>query len=290
MKVSLNVTNYSWPAGPAQLASQLVSLARASEDGGLDTIWVNDHLVQADPGAGPGERDMLEAYGTLSFLAASTTRIGLGAMVSAISYRTPALLIKAVTTLDVLSGGRAWLGVGVGYSGEAERLALPLPPTRERFELLADALALAHHLWTGQAGPFTGERLSVPYPECVPGPVRPGGVPVLVGGAGERRTLRLVAEYADACNLFDVPDEGMTLRRKLDVLRQHCDEVGRDYHAIEKTVSTRLGADETADQFARRCATLAGWGLSHAVVITPGPWTPSRLGTLTSAARLVADA
>ena len=196
---------------------------------------------------------MLEAYDTLSFLAGTTTRIGLGAMVSAISYRAPALLIKAVTTL-------------------------------------ADTLALARHMWTGLPGPFTGKRLTVPDPQCVPGPVRRGGVPVLVGGAGERRTLRLVAEYADACNLFDVPDEGVTLRRKLHVLREHCDDVGRDYGAIEKTVSTRLGAEETADQFAGRCARLAGWGLSHAVVITPGPWTARRLATLTSAARLVADA
>lgn len=290
MKVSLNVTNYSWPDGPAQLASRLTSLATAAEDGGLDTIWVNDHLLQADPGAGSRERDMLEAYATLSFLTGTTTRIGLGAMVSAISYRAPALLIKAVTTLDVLSGGRAWLGVGAGYPGEAQRLALPLPPTGERFDLLADTLALARHMWTGQPGPFTGKRLTVPDPQCVPGSVRRGGVPVLVGGAGERRTLRLVAEYADACNLFDIPDEGVTLRRKLDVLREHCDDVGRDYGAIEKTVSTRLGPEETADRFAERCARLAGWGLSHAVVITPGPWTARRLATLTSAARLVADA
>ena len=182
--MSLNVTNYSWPGRPSRLASRLTSLASAAEDGGLDTVWVNDHLLQADPGAGPDEADMLEAYDTLSFLAGTTTRIGLGAMVSAISYRAPALLVKTVTTLDVLSGGRAWLGVGAGYPGEAERLALPLPPTGQRFDLLADTLALARHTWTGQPGPFTGKRLTVPDPQCVPGPVRGGGVPVLVGGAG----------------------------------------------------------------------------------------------------------
>ena len=184
MKVSLNVTNYSWPDGPTQLASRLISLAAAAEDGGLDTVWVNDHLLQADPGAGPGERDMLEAYDTLSFLAGTTTRIGLGAMVSAISYRAPALLIKAVTTLDVLSGGRAWLGVGAGYPGEAERLALPLPPTGQRFDLLADTLALARHMWTGQPGPFTGKRLTVPDPQGVPAPPTRTGTPPPRTGPG----------------------------------------------------------------------------------------------------------
>ena len=290
MKVSVNVTNYSWAGGPSRLPSELRSFAQAAEDGGLEAIWLNDHLLQADPTAAPDERDMLEAYATLGYLAASTTRLGLGAMVTAVSYRSPVLLVKAVTTLDVLSGGRAWLGVGAGYPGEAQRLALPLPPTSERFDLLADTLALARHMWTGQPGPFSGKRLTVPDPECVPRPVRPGGVPVLVGGAGERRTLRLVAEYADACNLFDIPDEGATLRRKLDVLRRHCDDVGRDYDTIDRTVSTRLGADESAEEFARRCGALREWGLTHAVVITPGPWTSDRLATLATAARLVADA
>lgn len=290
MKVSINVTNYSWPGGPPRLPSELTSVAQAAEDGGLEAVWLSDHLLQADPTAAPHERDMLEAYATLGYLAASTARVGLGTMVTAVSYRSPALLIKAVTTLDVLSGGRAWLGLGAGYPGEAQRLALPLPPTAERFDLLADTLALARHMWTGQTAPFSGKRLRVPDPECAPSPVRPGGVPILVGGAGERRTLRLVAEYADACNLFDVPDEGVTLRHKLDVLRRHCDDVGRDYDGIDKTVSTRLGAEETSDQFARRCRALRDWGLTHAVVITPGPWTRDRLGTLATAARLVAEA
>jgi alkanesulfonate monooxygenase SsuD/methylene tetrahydromethanopterin reductase-like flavin-dependent oxidoreductase (luciferase family) len=287
MRISANVTNYSWPEGPAGLARQLTDLARAAEAGGLDTLWINDHLLQADPTAAPGERDMLEAYTALGYVAGATERIRLGAMVTAVSYRAPVLLVKAVTTLDVLSGGRAWLGVGAGYPGEAERLALPLPPTAERFDLLADTVALARHMWTGQTGPFTGTRLTVPDPECVPAPLTPGGVPILVGGAGERKTLRLVAEYGDACNLFDIPDGGVTLRHKLDVLRRHCDDVGRDYESIDRTVSTRLGPDESAEDFARRCTQLAEWGLGHAVVITPGAWTTDQLTILSRAAELV---
>jgi F420-dependent oxidoreductase-like protein len=289
MRVSVNITNYSWPGGPTRLSSDLVDLAQAAEQGGLDTLWLNDHLLQADPGAGPTERDMLEAYTALGFVAAATERIRLGAMVTAVSYRAPVLLIKAVTTLDVLSGGRAWLGIGAGYPGEAQRLALPLPDTSERFDLLEDTLALAKHMWAGQGGSFCGKALTVPEPECVPAPLHPGGVPILVGGAGERRTLRLVATYADACNLFDIPDDGVTLRHKLDVLRRHCEDVGRDITSIETSVSTRLEPDESAEDFARRCARLREWGLGHAVVITPGPWTSERLATLTRAAQLVAD-
>lgn len=291
MKVSLNVTNYTWPdaeADSAALVAHLRAVAKAADDGGLDTLWINDHLLQNDPGAAPTERDMLEAYTTLGFLAAATTKVKLGTMVSAITYRAPMLLLKAATTLDVLSEGRAWLGLGAGYPGEAEQLALPMPPVGERFDLLADTLALAQQMWAGKTGPFTGSVLSIGETECEPPPVRAKGVPVLIGGAGEQRTLRLVAEYADACNLFDIPDEGRTLRHKLEVLRAHCDDVGRDPIEVETTVSTRLSPDESAEQFADRCRRLEQWGAEHVVVITPGAWTPDRVDTLVAAANLLA--
>lgn len=287
MKVSINVTNYSWPGGVARLPGALADTVTRAEEVGLDTVWVSDHLLQSDPGAGPEEKDMLEAYTTLGFLAASTSRISIGTMVTAVSYRAPALLIKAVTTLDVLSGGRAWLGIGAGYPGEAQVLGLPLPPTSERFDALERVLQLAGRAWAGhdEGQPGDGSSTSEPW---APQPVR-DRVPVLIGGAGEKRTLSLVARYADACNLFDIPDEGRTLRHKLDVLDRHCRDIGRDPASVERTVSTRLAPGEDAAAFADRLATLHGYGLDHAVVITPGPWRSESLDVVGQASRRVQD-
>ena len=228
MRVSISVTNYSWPGGPAEVADRLGEVAQAADDTGLDTLWLADHLLQADPSSRPTE-PMLEAYLTLGFLAARTRRVRLGAMVSAVSFRAPSLLIKAVTSLDVLSGGRAWLGVGAGYQAdEAAAMGLALPPTRERFELLEETLQLAQRMWRGDASPFRGRHLVLDGPLSSPPPLSRPHPPVLVGGTGEKHTLRLVARYADACNLFDVPDGGETIRRKLEVLRGHCAVAGRD--------------------------------------------------------------
>ncbi len=289
MQISPSITNVTWPGGPSHLARALADVAVAADAGGLDTLWVNDHLLQNDPGAGPDDHDMVEAYTTLGYLAAITQTVRLGAMVSPVTYREPAVLIKAVTTLDVLSGGRAWLGIGVGYPGEAEAMGLPLPPTAERFERLRETLTLMAGLQRGDTGPFEGRHYRLAAPENVPAPLQPDGVPVLIGGTGEQKTLRLVAEYGSACNLFDIPDGGKTLRHKLEVLRRHCDEVGRDYDTVAKTVSTRLSPGESAAEFAERCTVLHGHGLEHAVVITPGAWTPATIGMLADAASLVHD-
>jgi F420-dependent oxidoreductase-like protein len=278
MRLSLNITNYSWPQ---DLTGHLRGIVRAADEGGLDTVWVSDHLLQADPTSVP-EAEMLEAYTTLGFLASASERVRLGAMVTAVTYREPALLVKAVTTLDVLSGGRAWLGIGAGYQAdEARAMGMPLPPPAERFERLAETLRLAAQMWSGDDSPFEGRHYSLARPLGSPVPVR--RPPILIGGAGERKTLRLVAQYADACNLFDIPDEGRTLRHKLDVLRRHCAAVGRPYEEIEKTVSTRLEHGESAGAFARRCAALADLGIEHAVVITTGPWTAQAVATLSAA-------
>lgn len=174
MRVSLSVTNFSWPAGPEAIAANLIDIAAAADDGGLDTLWVNDHLLQADPGAAPNERDMLEVYTTLGFLAARTTRVRLGAMVTPVTYWAPALLVKVVTTLDVLSGGRSWLGVGAGYPGEAQAMGLPMPPTPERFERLTDLLNLAERMGRGDASPFDGRHYQQAHPENRPLPLQPG--------------------------------------------------------------------------------------------------------------------
>jgi F420-dependent oxidoreductase-like protein len=286
MHISVSITNYSWPAGPAALGAELTSVARAADEAGLDTIWVADHLIQADPSSTP-ESEMLEAYTTLGFLAAHTERIRIGAMVTAVSFRPAGLLIKAVTTLDVLSGGRAWLGVGAGYhDAEARQMGLPFPPARERYEQLEDTLRLAQQMWQGDSAPFDGRHVRLERPVGQPLPLHAPHPPVLIGGMGERRTLRLVAQYADACNLFDIPDGGATIRHKLDVLARHCEAVGRAYDEIEKTVSTRLNPGETAEAFAGRCAALAELGIDHAVVITPAPWTEETVAVLGAAQAL----
>lgn len=284
MKVSINVTNYSWPGGPSEIRTRLRELVGAADAGGIDTVWVSDHLLQADPTAGPGERDMLEACTTLGFMAAATERVRLGTMVAAVSFRAPALLVKAVTTLDVLSGGRAWLGIGAGYHGaEAEAMGLPLPPTAERFEQLEETLQIASRMWAGDDSAFEGRRYRLANPVGAPVPLQRPGPRILIGGAGEKKTLRLVAQYGDACNLFDVPDGGRTVRQKLAVLEQHCESIGRPYAEIEKTLSTRLGPDETAHEVIERFRRAAGLGIGHLVVIRSGPWTPEALEPLVGA-------
>ncbi|MFI0422369.1 TIGR03560 family F420-dependent LLM class oxidoreductase [Spongiactinospora sp. 9N601] len=285
MRVSINVTNYSWPGGPERIRQELIRLAGAADESGIDTLWVSDHLIQADPTAGPGETDMLEAYTVLGFAAARTERVNLGTMVTGVTFRPATLLVKAVTTLDVLSGGRAWLGVGTGYhQPEADAMGLPLPPLAERYERLDETLRIALRMWSGDESPFEGTHYRLTGPSTSPRPLAPSGRPkILIGGTGERKTLRLVARYADACNLFDVPDGGRTIRHKLDVLARHCDELGRPYHEIEKTLSTRLAPDESPAAFTHRCTEAAALGIDHITLITPGPWTPAHLTTIASA-------
>jgi F420-dependent oxidoreductase-like protein len=281
MRLSMSITNYSWPGA---LRSELARAGQAADEGGLDTVWVADHMFQADPSSVP-EAEMLEAYTTLGFLAAHTRRVRLGAMVTGVTFRPPSVLVKAVTTLDVLSGGRAWLGVGAGYNeDEARAMDLPLPPVAERFEHLEDTLRLALQMWSGDGSPFAGRRHRLERPIGSPLPLTKPHPPILIGGMGERKTLRLVAQYGDACNLFDIPDGGRTIARKLEVLARHCDAAGRPYEEIEKTVSTRLNPGESAEQFAERCAALAALGLDHAVVITPAPWTEQTVAILAAAA------
>ncbi len=281
MKLSASITDFTLPGGPAGLADHLSEVVAAADEAGLDTVWVPDHLLQGIPGRAPTD-EMLEAYTTLGFLAARSRRVRLGTAVSAVTFRPPALLIKAVTTLDVLSGGRAWLGVGAGYQAEeAAAMGLPLPPTRERFEHLEDTLVLARQMFVGDDSPFVGRHHRLRGPVNSPPPTRRPSI--LVGGTGPRRTLRLVAQYADACNLFDIPDGGAAITRQLEVLAEHCAAVGRDPAEIEKTVSTRIGDGETAEQFTARCRQLRALGIEHAIVITAGPWTGRSLDTLAAA-------
>jgi alkanesulfonate monooxygenase SsuD/methylene tetrahydromethanopterin reductase-like flavin-dependent oxidoreductase (luciferase family) len=280
MKLSVSVTNYSWAD---QIHTRLESLADFLDGTAVDTLWVPDHLLQADPASTPGE-PMLEAYTALGYLAAVTSRIRLGTMVAAATFRAPALLIKAVTTLDVLSAGRAWLGIGAGYNGdEARAMGLFLPETAERFARMTELLRLARHMWDGDETPFRGEYLDLERPVGSPRPITTP--PVLIGGTGERRTLRLVAEFGDACNLFDVPDGGAAIRRQLGVLDRHCVDVGRPPDEIERTVTTALKEGENSEELAERCRALSELGVQHVVVITRGrPLTDTDLNCVAGAA------
>ncbi|WP_232664624.1 TIGR03560 family F420-dependent LLM class oxidoreductase [Pseudonocardia sp. TRM90224] len=289
MRISLSLTEYTFPGGAAQLAQEMGRIAKLADDGGLDTLWVPDHMIQGAPGTNVTDA-MLEPYTALGYLAAVTRRIRLGAAVSAVTFRPPSLLIKAVTTLDVLSGGRAWLGIGAGYlQEEADMMGLPLPPTGERFEHLEDTLRLALQMWAGDESAFEGTHHRLTRPVNSPPALSGPHPPIMIGGTGEKKTLRLVARFGQACNLPDIPDGGLTIRRKLDVLAGHCADVGRPFSEVEKTVATRINPDESAAAFAERCAALAELGIEHAMVITSGPFTPERVERLAEAAALVRD-
>ncbi|WP_116951285.1 TIGR03560 family F420-dependent LLM class oxidoreductase [Jiangella endophytica] len=282
MKVSISVTTYSWPGGG--LTDELTRVVRTADQAGIDTVWVADHLVQGDP-ASHLDDPMLEAYTTLGYLAGQTERVRLGTMVSAATFRAPALLVKAVTTLDVLSDGRAWLGVGAGYHGdEARMMGLFLPPTAERFERLEELLRLATQMWAGDESPFEGVHYRLDRPISSPSPVTRPHPPIVVGGTGEKVTLRLVAQYADACNLFDIPDGGQTVRRKLDVLARHCDALGRPFDDIEKTLAMALEPDEPAASFVARARAARELGIEHVGVIVRGAgWTERQIETVAAA-------
>ncbi|MDT5009885.1 MAG: hypothetical protein QOH57_1502 [Mycobacterium sp.] len=286
MKLSVSLTNYSWPTN--DIASQIASLAERLDSTAVDTLWVADHLLQADPASSPQE-PMLEAYTTLGFLAASTTRLRLGTMVTGATFRAAALLVKAVTTVDVLSRGRAWLGIGAGYNAdEASAMGLHLPPTAERFGYLTELVQLARRMWDGNESAFCGTHLQLTHPVGRPLPVS-GRLPVLIGGAGEQRTLRLVAEHGDACNLFDIPDGGQTLKRKREVLQQHCADVGRPYDEVERTVTTAVD-NASGEPLLDSCVRLAALDVQHVVLITRGrPWTAADCDTIAAAADRLAD-
>jgi alkanesulfonate monooxygenase len=233
MKFGLAIADFTYPGGPAHIATTLQRVAGLAEEVGFSRIAVVDHLWQF--GGESLEHEMLEAYTTLGYLAAATSEVDLLTLVTAATYRPPGLLAKIVSTLDVLSGGRAWLGIGAGAPfghEEAAGLGLPFPPVAERFERLAETVRICLQMWSEEQGPYTGRHYQLDRTLNSPRSLRRPHPPILIAGSGERRTLRLVAEYADACNLFNTPD----LPRRLATLRAHCDDVGRDFDEIEKTV------------------------------------------------------
>lgn len=277
MEIGLHVADFTYPSGPAGLADDLTRVVVAAEEAGFTRVSVMDHVWQIDP-LGPVENDMLEAYTTLGYLAARTERVQLLAWVTAVTYREPGMLAKLVSTLDVLSKGRAWLGIGAAWNGaEADGLGLPFPGTAERFERLEETLRICLQMWGEDDGPYTGAHYTLGRTLNRPQPLR--RPPVLIGGGGEKKTLRLVARYAQACNLFAGPD----LERKLDILRGHCAEVGRDYDDIEKTVMLPLDPGdrgEHVDDLLAQLQQLAGLGVTLAHGWVPKVWETGRLETI----------
>lgn len=239
MRLGLEIPNFTWPTGQAELGDTFGLLAQRAERAGFYSLWVMDHFFQI-PEVGPVETEMLEAWTCLAFAAGRTNYIRLGVMVTGVTYRPPGVLIKIATTLDVLSHGRAYFGIGSAWHEEEhEWLGIPFPPTAERFERLEETLQLAVQMWKGGDSPFQGKHYQLARPLNVPLSVRKPHPPILIGGVGEKKTLRLVAQYGDACNLYAQigRDE---IRRKLDVLRQHCETIGRPYNEIERTIDDHL--------------------------------------------------
>jgi len=263
MEIGLHIADFTFPDGPAGLRDDLTRIVTTAEEAGFEKVSVMDHLWQIGL-LGPPEHEMLEAYTTLAYLAARTSKVDLVSWVTAVVYREPGMLAKLVTTLDVLSGGRAWLGIGAAWnSEEAEGLGLFFPGTAERFERLEETLQICLQMWSDSDAPYDGKHYRLGRTLNVPQSLQRPHPRILIGGGGEKKTLRLVAQYADACNLFPSPD----LEHKLDVLRGHCADVGRDYDTIEKTVMFGLDPGEKGEKVGElltQLERLAKLGISEA--------------------------
>jgi len=269
MRIGLQIPSFTWAGSPASIRGKLADVARTAEEAGFHSVWVMDHFFQI-PMVGAAEQEMLEGYSALSYLAGVTERVKLGTLVTGVTYRHPGVLAKTVTTLDVLSGGRAYLGIGAAwFDREHHGLGVPFPPLGERFERLEETLRIVKQFWSGEARPFEGrhyrlaETLSSPPALARPHP------PILIGGMGEKKTLRLVARYADACNLFAFAG-AEALAGKLDVLRRHCEAEGRPYEAIEKTTLGLANLPkQTPGEIVEQCRALAAIGIQHAIFNFP---------------------
>lgn len=269
MRASLQVANFTWPGGDAAIAPTLRTIGEAADGAGLDTLWVMDHFFQLEPMIGPADNAMLEGYTTLTYLAAITDRVRLGTLVTGVHYRTAGLLAKTVTTLDVLSEGRAWLGIGAGwYERESVGLGFPFPSTADRFEHLEETLRIVLQMWDGDRTPIDGTHFQLAEPINSPQVLSDPRPPILIGGGGEKKTLRMVAQYADACNLFVFggPDE---LRHKLDVLKAHCERLDRDYNEISKTAAFIIYTGQPTAEIVDQARPLAAMGFDHVMFAIP---------------------
>jgi F420-dependent oxidoreductase-like protein len=275
MRLGLQVPNFTWPNGQDNLGDTFGLIAQRAERASIYSMWVMDHFFQIRS-VGPAENEMLESYSALAFAAGHTNHIKLGAMVTGVTYRHPGILIKTVTTLDVLSHGRAYFGVGAAWNEEEHRgLGVPFPPMAERFERLEETLQIAHEMWSRDDNHFEGKHYKLARQLNSPQSVQKPHPPILIGGSGERKTLRMVAQYGDACNLFARLGKDQ-LQHKLDVLRDHCQSIGRPYEEIEKTTLdvihlTRNGRNGTMTPAAaiEHFASLAAMGIDQAIFSMP---------------------
>ena len=289
MKLAIHNPSFTYSGGPENIAPTLAATARAAEDGGAAQYTLMDHWFQIPPVGAP-EEPMLEGYTSLGYIAAQTERIKLGLLVTGVTYRHPGLLAKTVTTLDVLSGGRAQLGLGAAWFEEEHKaLGVPYPPIAERFERLEEAIQICFQMWSDDNGPYAGKHYELAQTMCVPPPISQPRPELMIGGSGEKKTLRLVARYADACNLFGGEED--VVAHKLEVLKGHCETENRDYDSIQKTII--WGADPLGDTdaFLARMETMAKLGIDQVwvsnKVADPPAWaaevcaaTVSRLGEL----------
>jgi len=281
MRIGLQIPDFTHAGGAASLGADLATVARTADDAGFDFIAVMDHFFQIGS-VGPPENDMLEAYTTLGYLAACTSRAKLLTLVTGVVYRHPGILAKIVTTLDVLSGGRAWLGVGAAWNEEESRgLGIPFPPVAERFERLEETLQICLQMWRDDQTPYHGRHYQLERPLNHPQPLSVPHPPIMIGGSGERKTLRFVARYAQACNLFPGPE----LAHKLEVLRGHCQTEGRDYDEIEKTCYFPFDVGpkgENAAQVVDQLGALAGMGFDAAIGAVANVWDVTPLEVIGS--------
>jgi F420-dependent oxidoreductase-like protein len=281
VRIGLQIPDFTTPNGPARLGADLATVARTADEAGFEFVALMDHFFQIGV-IGPPEREMLEAYTTLGYLAACTSRAKLVTLVTGAVYRHPGILAKIVTTLDVLSGGRAWLGIGAAWNEEESRaLGIPFPPVAERFERLEETLRICLRMWSGDESPFEGEHYRLARPLNSPQALTSPHPPIMIGGGGERKTLRLVARYAQACNLFPGPD----LAHKLDVLRAHCDAEGRDYDEITKTCYFMFDVGkngEKAGEVVDQLGKLAEMGFGVAIGAVQNVWDVTPLEVIGS--------
>jgi F420-dependent oxidoreductase-like protein len=276
MKLGVQVSDFTWPDAPRSIGPTFARIARDADQVGLSSLWVMDHFFQIGVN-GPPEHEMLEGYAALAFAAGVTKRITLGTLVTGVTYRHPGILVKTVTTLDVLSGGRAWLGIGAAWNEWEHRgLGVPFASTRERFERLEETLQIAQQMWAGDESPFEARHYHLERPLNSPAALSTPHPRILVGGIGEKKTLRLVAQYADACNVFDMgPDK---VHAKYDVIRRHCEAVGRDYDDIEKTVLSRVDFGVESDEsIVDRVGRLRDIGTEHVIFGVARVWEPDSL-------------
>jgi F420-dependent oxidoreductase-like protein len=267
MNLDLHVTRFDWAGGPAGIGPGVARLARTAEEVGVRALSFMDHYFQMEAVA-PAEDPMLEGYTALAYVAGVTQKLRLRALVTGVTYRHPGLLAKIVTTLDVLSGGRAELGMGAAwYEREHRGLGVPFPPLGERFERLEEALQICLQMWSDDNGPFEGRHYRLAETLCSPAPVSSPRPRIMIGGGGERKTLRLVAQYADACNFFGPPEE---VTQKIEVLRRHCDALQRDIRDIEVTALLRGQPDWTVDDILRGAQAYAAAGAATVIAVAVG--------------------